>query len=206
MTPTPCGWPRWFSRTSGEIMKTLGILSLAWGLLLMSIASAWAEDSPEAILARAKTVLAPLEGDVQLAGLKEPVEVLRDRWGIPHIYAEERATTCSSPRGSSPLRIGCFSSISGVASRSARRPRFSATRRSRPTASPACLHYRGDMQAEWTSYAPGYAGDRHGLHQRHQRLHRPDAGPAADRVSDRGLPAEAAGSPKTFWAACRASS
>ncbi len=29
-----------------------------------------------------------IEGTVQVAGLKAPVEIYRDRWGIPHIYAQ----------------------------------------------------------------------------------------------------------------------
>jgi penicillin amidase len=28
-----------------------------------------------------------MDGSLRLAGLREPVEVLRDRWGVPHIYA-----------------------------------------------------------------------------------------------------------------------
>src|SRR5437879_5245368 len=40
--------------------------------------------------AQAKFVknLAQIEGEIKIAGLKEPVEVLRDRWGVPHIYAK----------------------------------------------------------------------------------------------------------------------
>ncbi len=32
-----------------------------------------------------------LEGEVHLPGLDQPVEILRDRHGIPHIYAQNRA-------------------------------------------------------------------------------------------------------------------
>lgn len=28
-----------------------------------------------------------IEGEIRVAGLREPVEVIRDRWGVPHIYA-----------------------------------------------------------------------------------------------------------------------
>ncbi len=35
----------------------------------------------------AKQSLAPIDGSLRLPGLKEEVEVLRDRWGVPHIYA-----------------------------------------------------------------------------------------------------------------------
>src|SRR5262245_18837535 len=62
------------------------------GLLLLLVVPAVAQgpaskESPEALLDRAKQVLARLDGEVPLVGLKEPVEVLRDRWGIAHIYA-----------------------------------------------------------------------------------------------------------------------
>jgi penicillin amidase len=35
----------------------------------------------------ARAALPPVEGDVRLPGLRDPVEVIRDRWGVPHIYA-----------------------------------------------------------------------------------------------------------------------
>ncbi len=35
----------------------------------------------------ARQSLARIDGDLAVPGLKEPVEVLRDEWGIPHIYA-----------------------------------------------------------------------------------------------------------------------
>src|SRR5262245_21552461 len=42
---------------------------------------------PAALAERAKASLAQTSGDVTLPGLRESVEVRRDRWGIPHIYA-----------------------------------------------------------------------------------------------------------------------
>jgi penicillin amidase len=35
----------------------------------------------------ARRALSQIEGTLTVSGLKEPVEVLRDRWGVPHIYA-----------------------------------------------------------------------------------------------------------------------
>jgi penicillin amidase len=35
----------------------------------------------------ARAALAPTEGELELPGLQEPVEVLRDRWGIPYLSA-----------------------------------------------------------------------------------------------------------------------
>ena len=37
--------------------------------------------------AMAVASLAQIEGEIEIAGLREEVEVLRDRWGVPHIYA-----------------------------------------------------------------------------------------------------------------------
>src|SRR6266542_3252103 len=46
--------------------------------------SDWASDIKE----RAKRSLPPVEGQLKVPGLSAPVEVIRDRWGVPHIYAE----------------------------------------------------------------------------------------------------------------------
>ena len=34
--------------------------------------------------------LPSLDGTLDLPGLSGPVEVVRDRWGVPHIYSENR--------------------------------------------------------------------------------------------------------------------
>jgi len=36
----------------------------------------------------ARAALAQIEGELRVPGLREPVEVIRDQWGVPHIYAE----------------------------------------------------------------------------------------------------------------------
>ena len=36
---------------------------------------------------QARAALAQTSDDLSVAGLEQPVEVIRDRWGIPHIYA-----------------------------------------------------------------------------------------------------------------------
>ncbi len=40
------------------------------------------------LAARARSVLAQTEGVIKLKGLQQPVKVLRDEWGVAHIYAE----------------------------------------------------------------------------------------------------------------------
>jgi penicillin G amidase len=41
----------------------------------------------EALRARAQAAVPPVEGDLSIPGLEEPVEVVRDRWGVPHVHA-----------------------------------------------------------------------------------------------------------------------
>ncbi len=45
------------------------------------------DEAPE-LRQLAREALAPIDGEIVLEGLSNEVEVLRDRWGIPHIYAK----------------------------------------------------------------------------------------------------------------------
>lgn len=44
----------------------------------------------EAIREAARQALPPVDGEVNLPGLQEPTEIVRDRWGVPHIYADNQ--------------------------------------------------------------------------------------------------------------------
>ena len=124
---------------------TLSILALSPALP--------AADTAEQILAKAKGVLSQVEGDIPLAGLREPVEVLRDRWGIAHIYAkntpdlffaqgfiaaQDRLFQLDTWR-----RIGLGEVAAVTGEQAVEGDRFARL-----------LLYRGDLQAEWKSYSP----------------------------------------------------
>ena len=66
-----------------------------------------------------RAALAPLEGKLEAAGLREPVEVLRDRLGRSRTSRRHRSRTCGSPRASSRRRSGCSRSISRSGPRTA---------------------------------------------------------------------------------------
>src|SRR5712692_1943175 len=102
---------------------------------------------------RAKAALSQTEGRIRLAGLGKPVEVLRDTWGVPHIYAqsvpdlffaqgfvaaEDRLFQMEMWRRTG---AGELAEILGPAY--LERDRFARL-----------VRYRGDMEVEWTSYAP----------------------------------------------------
>jgi penicillin G amidase len=62
------------------------LIYVACGALLAALPpAAYAQTSPLDSLAR--SVLSRIDGTIQLPGLKAEAEVIRDRWGIPHIYA-----------------------------------------------------------------------------------------------------------------------
>jgi penicillin amidase len=42
----------------------------------------------DALREHARKALPIVEGDLKVDGLQSPVEVIRDRWGVPHITAE----------------------------------------------------------------------------------------------------------------------
>lgn len=131
-------------------------LRVAWCLGFLVIvcgSSVPADETSEQLLTRARTALSQIEGDIRLPGLIEPVEVLRDRWGVPHIYAknshdlflaqgfvaaQDRLFQLDLWR-----RIGVGETAAVLGEQALEADRFARL-----------LLYRGDMQAEWKSYSP----------------------------------------------------
>jgi penicillin amidase len=109
---------------------------------------------PELPLAeRARRALAQIEGRIAAPGLSAPVEVLRDRWGVPHIFAAD---------------AGDLFFAQGLVAAQDRLYQIEIWRRTgagelAEVLGPAYLErdrfarlirYRGDPDAEWRSYAP----------------------------------------------------
>ena len=46
------------------------------------------QSGPRSVQSIAQAALSRIDGTVAVGGLKAPVEVVRDRWGVPHIYAQ----------------------------------------------------------------------------------------------------------------------
>ncbi len=65
--------------------RTVAVLALA---VLSSLAAGCGEPAPATVEELAQRSLAQIEGSLALPGLQAEVEVLRDDWGIPHIYAQ----------------------------------------------------------------------------------------------------------------------
>jgi penicillin amidase len=64
-------------------------LSLALAAGCSADRSTPASESPnQDAKALARESLATIDGELKVAGLKQPVEVVRDQWGVPHVYAQ----------------------------------------------------------------------------------------------------------------------
>jgi penicillin amidase len=112
-----------------------------------------AEESAESLLSRPKAVLAQLDGEIKLAGLKKPVEIRRDRWGIAHIYAQNQHDLFFAQGFVAAqdrlFQLDAWRRVArGETAELFGEEGIEADRFAR------LVKYRGDMDAEWTSYSP----------------------------------------------------
>src|SRR6202035_5983540 len=68
----------------------LPIFWLRYAAIAPGAAAAQAAQAPAALETAARAALSDAEGTKKLAGLKQQVTVLRDTWGVPHIYAQNQ--------------------------------------------------------------------------------------------------------------------
>ena len=125
---------------------TLLVMAAGWGVY-----GAW--QSGGELAGRAQRALSTTSGRLRLKGLERPVTVLRDEWGIPHIYAETQAdlffaqgfVAAQDRLWQMDLwrRIGEGKLAEVIGAKAVERDKFARL-----------LRYRGEMKAEWESYAP----------------------------------------------------
>lgn len=121
-------------------------------LLALAVCLISAAPAPD-LATRARAVLAQTSGTIHIPGLQRPVTVLRDRWGVPHIFAEtqddlflaqgfvaaqDRLWQLEIWRRAGEGRLAEIAGPEAV-----ERDRFARL-----------LRYRGDLAAEYASYAP----------------------------------------------------
>jgi penicillin amidase len=75
--------------------RLLGLALIAGGVILGSTMPQGAQAPPGAtaaaeLKALAKQSLSKIEGEISVPGVKEPVEVVRDKWGVTHIFAKNQ--------------------------------------------------------------------------------------------------------------------
>ncbi|MEK6406755.1 MAG: penicillin acylase family protein [Acidobacteriota bacterium] len=149
-------------------MRKLAAIALGLGLLVAigssQNLSTWTNDSsvsaaqtkvyaPSDLARQARAALAQTSGRIETEGLSKPVEVLRDTWGVAHIYAQtqedlffaqgfvaaqDRLWQMEIWRRTGEGKLAEILGPSAI-----ERDKFARL-----------MRYRGDMEAEWKSYAP----------------------------------------------------
>ena len=133
--------------------KFFAVVVLAFLSIVSLDRSRVASQSKSDLAAKAQSVLSQTSGALKLSGLKGPVRVLRDEWGIAHIYAESQDdlffaqgfVAAQDRLWQMDLwrRQGEGKLAEILGERSIERDRFARL-----------VRYRGDMKAEYESYAP----------------------------------------------------
>jgi penicillin G amidase len=92
-------------------------------------------------------------GQISLDGLQQPVEILRDRWGVPHIYAKNTHDLFFAQGYIAAVdrlwqidlwrRVGTGKLAEVLGPAAVSRDRMARA-----------VRYRGDLEAEWRSYGP----------------------------------------------------
>src|SRR6266568_2235439 len=123
-----------------------------WSFVLPALLSAQLPSRAD-LLDSARGRLAQLDGTISVPGLDSVVEVRRDRWGVPHIYAKTQQDLFFAQGFVAAQdrlwqmemwrRIGEGRLAEVVGPGAVERDRIARL-----------MRYRGDMTSEWASYAP----------------------------------------------------
>jgi penicillin G amidase len=102
---------------------------------------------------KAKTALSVLQGKIRLAGLHEPVRVLRDKWGVAHIFAANQHDLFFA-QGYVAAEDRLFQMELWKRSGQGRLAEVMGESELQHDIRARLLRYRGDMNAEYLSYSP----------------------------------------------------
>src|SRR5580700_11239555 len=131
-------------------MKKL-ISVFAFTLALAAAASA--QTAPASLEVRAKAALAVIRGTLNVHGLQQSVRVQRDRWGVAHIYAQNQHDLFFS-QGFVVAQDRLFQMELWKRSGQGRLAEILGPSAVQRDINARRLRYRGDMDAEYKSYAP----------------------------------------------------
>jgi penicillin amidase len=122
-------------------------------LLLVSLC-AWPQPAQKTDLTgAAHKSLAIVSGQMPIKGLEQPVEVLRDRWGVAHIYAQNQHDLFFA-QGVVAAQDRLFQMELWKRAGQGRLAEILGPSALPRDVNARALRYRGDMQAEYESYSP----------------------------------------------------
>ena len=156
------GWGLIFQRAEIEFagMKRLTrVLALYFLSAAITIAAqagpSRADDSinQDSLRARAQGALSMMQGTLKVTGLERPVNVLRDRWGVAHIYAQNQHDLFFA-QGYVAAQDRLFQMELWKRSGQGRLAEVLGPSALKRDVNARLLSYRGDMKAEYESYSP----------------------------------------------------
>jgi penicillin amidase len=133
--------------------KIMSVLTLTLVLAGTAFAQSSAQTAPATLESRAKAALSVLHGTLNVQGLQQPVRVQRDRWGVAHIYAQNQHDLFFA-QGFVVAQDRLFQMELWKRSGQGRLAEILGPSYVKRDTSARLLRYRGDMDAEYKSYAP----------------------------------------------------
>src|SRR5580698_2567301 len=133
--------------------KIMSVLTLTLVLAGTAFAQSSAQTAPATLESRAKAALSVLHGTLNVPGLQKPVRVQRDRWGVAHIYAENSHDLFFA-QGYVVAQDRLFQMELWKRSGQGRLAEILGPEAVARDTNARRLLYRGDMEAEFRSYAP----------------------------------------------------
>src|SRR6202022_2476564 len=111
------------------------------------------EISRDSLKGRAQAALSVIRGTLKVAGLQQPVNVLRDRWGVPHIYAQSQHDLFFA-QGFVVAQDRLFQMELWKRSGQGRLAEIVGPSALQRDINARLLRYRGEMKPEYESYSP----------------------------------------------------
>ena len=131
-----------------------GIRCLGGGLVIILSAAVWAQPKGiQPLLTRAHSALSTLHGTLNVRGLRQPVTVLRDRWGVAHIYAQNQHDLFFA-QGFVAAQDRLFQMELWKRSGQGRLAEVLGPSALLRDINARLLRFRGDMKSEYASYSP----------------------------------------------------
>src|SRR5438034_3738340 len=110
-------------------------------------------ENPPGMQEQAKAAVSTIQGKLKVRGLQKPVNVLRDRWGVAHIYAQNQHDLFFA-QGFVVAQDRLFQMELWKRSGQGRLAEVLGSAAVERDINARRLRYRGDSRAEFASYAP----------------------------------------------------
>ena len=133
--------------------KSIFLLAVTLALAASVFPQASAQKASSNLEARAKASLAVIRGTLKVPGLQQPVRVQRDRWGVAHIYAQNEHDLFFA-QGFVVAQDRLFQMELWKRSGQGRLAEILGPSAVQRDVNARLLRYRGDLDAEYKSYAP----------------------------------------------------